>query len=43
VGKNQSKDWISDSRIAFKELMFLLKKYSEMEITIVDKKIIPLA
>jgi hypothetical protein len=43
VGKNQSKDWISESRLAFKELMFLLKKYSEMEITIVDKKIIPLA
>jgi hypothetical protein len=43
VGKNQSKDWISESRSAFKELMFLLKKYSEMEITIVDKKIIPLA
>ena len=43
VGKNQSKDWISESRSAFKELMFLLKKYSEMEITLVDKKIIPLA
>jgi len=43
VGKNQSKDWILESRSAFKELMFLLKKYSEMEITLVDKKIIPLA
>jgi hypothetical protein len=43
VGKNQAKDWISESRTAFKELMFLLKKYSEMEITIVDKKLIPIA
>jgi hypothetical protein len=43
VGKNQSKNWISDSRSAFTSLMFLLKNYTEMEITIVDKKIIPLA
>ena len=43
VGKKQAKDWISESRTAFKDLMFLLKKYDEMEITIVDKKTIPLA
>ena len=43
VGKKQAKDWISESRTAFKELMTLLKKYEEMEIQIVDQKIIPLA
>ena len=43
TGMSAAKDWVSDSRTAFKKLMDLLKKYDKMEITIVDKKIIPLA
>ena len=43
TGMSAAKDWVSDSRAAYKKLMDLMKKYDEWEITIVDKKTIPLA
>jgi hypothetical protein len=41
VGKYQSENWVSESKTAYSDLMRLLKKYEEIEIQIIDQKIIP--